>query len=723
MTTRQRRINNTRTNPDEVYLEETGGGRTHDNGRGINKITGERVDGSWISATSTYNYMMKDPLLDWLKRHGGALTHRTSFSGKHRDIVNMNAKSEDYNFTSYIMGQGTIFEKKVMKLITKKFGSDRVAEIRGEEDPRNPDKVKETLDAMKRGVPIIHSGVVQNPENRTFGVPDLIIRSDWIKYIVRDCPICPREAAEPAVKLGSEQKGRKWHYRVVDIKFTGLLLRADATHLLNSASFPAYKAQLLVYNWALGYMQGYTPDQAYILGRRWKYTAKAETHFCDSCFDKLAVIDYRGQDKEYVEQTNNALSWIREVHSEGAAQWNIMDYPLHRWELYPNMCNHHDYPWRTVKEHIASQNNELTSLWMVGPKNRNLALHEGIFRWTDKDCTPGVLGVKGAKTGRILKQIMAINRNSKERILPSYVSNNIGSWKQKNSIEFFVDFETCNGVVSSIKRLPIANTETLIFMIGVGYIDPDTHKWVYRHFTVDMLTFSEEERICRSFSDFIVEKSYQYNVSRPRCIHWSQAEQVMWDRAVSRHHDVSDHWQSSTWDWVDLLLVFKEEPIVIKGCLSFGLKDVASAMKQHGFIESSWDKNGLCVDGKSAMIAARKAYFTARKSGTTMAHIPVMKQIIKYNKIDVRVLYEMLCYLRSVLISPPPKRSRKEIEPPVPYPPRKRHKGDRPEPSERPSSVKHNTLPHMSILKEMNSIDNTITPMNTEPRYNFRERR
>ena len=617
----------------------------------------EMLGEDWISATSTYNYMMKDPLLDWLKYHHGSFVHKHR---KYRDVVNkclefsefrlgyskatshrLEDNKSTYNFTSYIMEQGHEFERKVMKMITKKFAPERVAEIHGELDPRNPAKVQETLDAMKQGIPIIHSGVLHNHKNRTFGIPDLLVRSDWVKFLIDESPISAEDEIISALNLGVN-----WHYRVIDIKFTGLLLRANATHLLNAASFPAYKAQLLIYNWALGQLQGYTPNQVYILGRRWKYTAKGETYTGNACFDKLAIIDYYLQDREYVSQTEKALEWLREVRSEEAADWNILDYPLDRWELYPNMCNAHDHPWHAIKEEIADQTKELTALWMVGPKNRNLALEEEIYQWTDKDCTAENLGITGEKTSRVLNEIIKINQSSKKKISPKYVVNNIGAWKHIDTIEFFVDFETCNGAVSSIKRLPAAQNETLVFMIGVGYIDPDDGKWIYRDFTVERLTFAEEARICKEFADFIRDKSKQHGVKHPKCIHWARAEDIMWSDAVERHNPVSDEWKSWMWNWLDLLLVFKEEPIVINGCMSFGLKDVASAMKKHGFIKTSWNKKSICVDGQSAMIAARKAHVAARESGVSMKRIPIMKQIIKYNEVDVRVLYEIITYLR-----------------------------------------------------------------------------
>ena len=67
---------------------------------------------------------------------------------------------------------------------------------------------------------------------------------------------------------------RPYHYIVIDIKFSTLPLRANGKHLLNSGSYPAYKAQCLIYTDAIGLIQGYTSRYAFILGRRWKYTQK-----------------------------------------------------------------------------------------------------------------------------------------------------------------------------------------------------------------------------------------------------------------------------------------------------------------------------------------------------------------------------------------------------------------------------------------------------------------
>lgn len=611
-----------------------------------NKILNEE----WIWAKSIYNYMMKDPLLDWLKYHSGGKRTFTKKNKKYekalRENVNKVGERKTYNFTEYIMEQGIIFEKKIMKILTKRFGENRIAEINGEEDPRNPEKFKETIKAMKDGIPIIHSGVLHNEENKTYGIPDLLVRSDWIKHIVNESPMREEEETIEAKKLG-----KKWHYRVIDIKFTCLLLKSNGVNLLNTASFPAYKSQLLIYNLALGKAQGYMADKVYILGRRWKYTTKGITYVKNECFDKLGVIDYSFCDSDYIGHTKKAIKWVREVRSEKAAKWNIMNYPLKKKELYPNMCNSHDYPWHAVKEEIAKNNKELTSLWMVGPKNRNLALKKGIYKWNDKRCNPEILGITGEKNSKILSKIIKINKNKNTRkISPNYIKNNIGGWKNSQKIEFFVDFETCNNIISNMKNLTRSilsceneSVSNFIFMIGVGYISPETNKWNYKDFTVNKITSEEEYRICKEFNDFILSQSKKYGILKPKCIHWSNAESIIWKNIMKRYNCLS---LNMCLDWLDLLVIFKDEPIVINGCMSFSLKDVASTMKKHGFIKTSWNSTNDCSDGKCAMIGAIKANTFSSKYNIPMKNVPIIKQIINYNKVDVKVLYEILSYLR-----------------------------------------------------------------------------
>ena len=584
----------------------------------------------YISATSTRNYLMRDPLIDWLEEHQKVYAQGPPLHSHSK----VRSKTSSANFNEYILEQGHIFESVILQEITKKFGKKRVIEIGGEHGAYDQEKVAATISALQRGVPFIHGAVLFDEQRGTVGVADLLVRSDWLNLLIKTSVLGKEKS------LGSKFN-KNWHYRVVDIKYTSLKLRADGIHLLNSGAFPAYKGQLLIYTWALGILQGYTPPEAYILGRRWDYSKCGADYFGEDAFDRLGVINYEGVDIGSVYETEKALNWIREVRSKEAGSWDIHN--PKRWELYPNMCNKYDHPWNSVKRELAKRNYELTSLWMVGPKNRNKGLEAGVFAWNDPACTAEVLGINGVKTQPILQAIIEINQSKDEIIRPQYIEHDIFGWKKNPKLEFYVDFETYNGAVSDILDVRNADVDNLIFMIGVGYVSKG--EWIYKNFTSTELSFEGEFTICKDFYEYVQNIAKKHRVPRVNCVHWSSAEQNWWEAAMQRYLHEYEEWCNWSWEWLDLLTVFKEGPIVINGALSFGLKDIATAMQKHKLIETVWEDSS-CNDGRNAMLIAKKCQKIADRMCCDLGETPEMVDVIKYNEVDCKVLSEIITYLR-----------------------------------------------------------------------------
>jgi hypothetical protein len=617
----------------------------------------------WVSATATRNYLLHDPLLDWLSTHSSTLAYRRPDLGL--KISKSLAQRSTDNFIEFIMAQGIEFESKIVEMLCHRLGRDMIVDVGGSRNARSIEKFNETIALMNRGVPLIYNGVLHNDDDQTYGVPDLLVRSDWFDRLVRTPPLTPEETTIPAPKLRDvlSMRGRppNFHYRVVDIKWTTLYLRADGVRILNASSFPAYKGQLLIYNRALARVQGYEPPRTYILGRKWTYTTCGETSKGRHPLDRLGVIDYSDVDAEYIPKTDAAIRWVKEMRRDGH-QWEITPHaPLSRPELYPNMSNSHDYPWHAVKVAIASQLSEITELWMCGVKNRELAHSQGIYRWRDERCTTETLGVKGPVVSKILSKILSINRDiTDDLVRPDIIQGNRDGWQRSQNIEFYVDFEFLTDIFSdSSLSAPGANptpseSTALIFMIGVGYFDPGTGWWIFKEFTVDELTQRSERKICQAFSDYIREESDFFECANPLLIHWSSAENWQWNTAYDKHDGVERAWIPTRNDgnkdvdprWFDLLKVFREEPIVVRGALGFSLKEVARAMADHNLIEARWDENSSCTDGASAMLCAYNASKEARRRGATLKEMPQVQEIIRYNEVDCKSVGEIIRYLR-----------------------------------------------------------------------------
>jgi hypothetical protein len=578
----------------------------------------------WLSATSTFNWFV-DPMLDWFKYSYYSNSNKTNKKGS--TIVK-----------DYLCQQGNSFEYDVIKLICTKMGKN-VVNLNNHGDVSDV-KARETLKYMKEGKYVIFSGVLHDVKHKTYGIPDILIRSDVLNKLVVNDVLDIDEETINAPFLGKQ----KYHYRVIDIKYQTLQLRSDGIHLLNAGHMPSYKAQLLIYNQALGYTQGYEPQQTYILGRRWVSHQCNNVVYNDSCFDKLGVIDYSSYDDKYIKLTKKALQWVRLCKSPAAKKWDVFKYPLKRPELYPNMCNTMDTPYNELKKEIASTNHELTELWQVGKKHRDIALASGINNWKDKKCNALALGIKG-KRGNILNDIIYINKDSTKALIhPKVIDNNLYDWKHKDNIEFFVDFEYKNAVFDQMIKLPIADKTILLFTIGVGYMD--NNKWVFKHFTVDHLTDQCERSISEDFLHYIHNVSKKYGVENPKAWVFSSAEEQCFNNVMLKHPSIAKMWKKYSVAWSDLLKIFRETPIVIKGCLNFKLKSIAKAMYEHGFISSIWEDSKV-ADGQSAMIHTIMSDKDAIKKKVKLSTLSDVKVMLHYNEMDVKVLQEILHYLRT----------------------------------------------------------------------------
>ena len=113
---------------------------------------------------------------------------------------------------------------------------------------------------MCAGVEVLAQAPLWNPETRTYGIADLLVRSDILDRLF---PWHLGEADRPAPDI----PGARWHYRVVDIKYSTLHLLKDG-HA--ASGHLHYGAQVWLYNQALGRLQGWIPPSGFLLGRGWE---------------------------------------------------------------------------------------------------------------------------------------------------------------------------------------------------------------------------------------------------------------------------------------------------------------------------------------------------------------------------------------------------------------------------------------------------------------------
>ena len=578
----------------------------------------------WVAAGALRNWCDADLLLDWLSEFGEQHGFRRDDQLPVYDRV--------FDLPRFLMDQGRLFEQAVLVDLQQRWPVTRISTR--PDEARSLAAAEATWDAMKNGAPVIASAVLRDPERRTFGVADLLIRSDVLGELCSDAFV----GDQLELPVAAMRHGR--HYRIVDIKFSTLHLLKDGGLGADSVGV---MTQAWIYNEALGRIQGFTPPAAYVAGRAWRQGAARG----DRCWEKLARVPretfVRSRDEDLGAVVARALAWVRRLRTDGA-EWRVLPVPSVP-ELWPNMKASSDFPWHTAKSEIAAKLAELTILPRVNADLRAAAHAVGVTRWDDTRTSAALLGLDG-QYARTLDAVIAVNRDTGDVLRPERVSADEEVWRVPPRAEAFVDFEFVHDMDDDFSTFPRKGGQALIFQIGSGiYRD---RQWAFRQFTVDDLGVEAEGRMIDDWLAHLADIARDTGCASPsdvRLVHWSLAEESSFERAYesarSRHPDRS--WPAL--GWYDLLgRVFRAQPIVVKGAFSFGLKSIARAMRVHGLIETAWGE-GL-ADGAGAMAGAWAAAADSRARGRSLTESPVMQEIGRYNEVDCRVMAEILDYLR-----------------------------------------------------------------------------
>lgn len=578
----------------------------------------------WVAAGAIRNWCHDDLLVDWLSEYGEQ-------HGFRRDDQ-LPGYNRVFDLPRFLMEQGRRFEQAVLVDLQRRWPVTRIATR--PDEARSLAAAEATWDAMKNGAPLIASGVLRDPERRTFGVADLLVRSDVLGEL------CPDAFVGDQLELPVAAMRHGRHYRVIDIKFSTLHLLKDGG--LGSDSL-SVMAQAWIYNEALGRIQGFTPPASYVAGRAWRQGAARG----DRCWEKLARVPreafVRSRDEDLGAVVARAIVWVRRLRTEGA-EWRVLPIPSVP-ELWPNMKAASDFPWHGAKAEIAAKLGELTILPRVNIELRAAAHGVGVTRWDDARTSASVLGLDG-QHGRTLDAVIAVNRDAGEVLRPDRVSADEDRWRVPPLAEAFVDFEFVHDMDDDFSTFPLKGGQALIFQIGSGTYRGG--RWSFRQFTVDDLGVEPEARMIDDWLAHLADVAREAGCASPsdvRLVHWSLAEESNFERAYesarSRHPDRS--WPALA--WYDLLgRVFRAQPIVVKGAFSFGLKPIARAMHTHGLIQTQWGE-GL-ADGAGAMAGAWSAAAESRARGRPLTESPIVHEIARYNEVDCRVMAEILDYLR-----------------------------------------------------------------------------
>jgi uncharacterized protein len=387
----------------------------------------------------------------------------------------------------------------------------------------------------------------------------------------------------------------------------------------------SYIAQVRIYSYMLGNLQGIMPPKGYLVTR-------------DRIFDPIPVRISSALN----EPLDDDLAVIRDrfldikLHGDRYLPW--------RDAIVESDLGHRGDRWLTAKQIIAREKvpgGDPGILFQVSSEaKRELARYgfhnlESLLR-VDPQAIPleECAGLGPAKAQQI-RAILEANRSKAPVIPPARPS------VPKKDFEFYVDFEYFTNVnVDFEKQWPSLDGYEMIFLIGVGWDEQGA--WSFQTFVAPAEDLAGERQMLDEFLHFLGTKTDGAftDARRTSIYHWSSAEAWQALRASDRHRLPASH-PLQRLPWFDLQKEFLRGPIGLPGSWNYRLKDVSRAIHRLcPHLDLQWP--GDLDQGLQAMVMGWKAY-----QAPNAAESPEMATIEQYLEADCRALWGILNWLRS----------------------------------------------------------------------------
>ena len=290
------------------------------------------------------------------------------------------------------------------------------------EDSRSLDAAAATLEAMRDGTPIIAQAVMRDPEHRTYGMADLLVRSDVLAELFPD-DLSEEDAAAPAPQpVAARSPLPRGRYQDAHARPAGRRRRGPVGR----------HARLPGPGVGLQHRAGAHPGLHAARGLPAGAQLEAARPARRGCLERLGRIDIDNTFDKYDGASLTSLTLqAHELDPRGApggAEWEVLPVPT-RPELYPHMGNEYDDPWHGAKAAIAAELEELTLLPGVNPLRRRAAHERGMTRWTDSAVSARSLELSG-EAARMCDAVLAANRADEPVVLPERLDLDDDSWRE-----------------------------------------------------------------------------------------------------------------------------------------------------------------------------------------------------------------------------------------------------------------------------------------------------
>jgi len=303
----------------------------------------------------------------------------------------------------------------------------------------------------------------------------------------------------------------------------------------------------------------------------------------------------------FISKVKSLIMTIRKYKNMALLYDNDLIGPL----LYPNMKINSS----PMKSELANKVGELTMLWGVTLKSKQLAYKQQIYSWKDPQFKSEIIGFKNEKK-KILDAILDINRSKssdKWILIPSnYSYSNL--FKQKFSNQVFLDFEY---------------TSEYLYLIGIIYQNKYYAYWAAN------LSKENELNLLKQFNIFL--KSLPMNIN----VWYWYAEKNKYEKKCKEYDlEIIDD------NWIDFCQILKKGPIAFKYAFDYKLKSIIHSLYKNNKITYQY-KDLECTNGLESIEIAHSYYLTRDNT--------LKQEIEKYNQMDCQGMKDLFNIIRSQL--------------------------------------------------------------------------
>jgi len=436
-----------------------------------------------------------------------------------------------------------------------------------------------------------------------FVKPDIIIHRDIFQEIFNevDCSKLPQ-------------------YIILDVLYVILHYNSDKSDLLNNGNMYYHKCKISLANSCL-YHQNTT---GYLLGKEYRHK--------DKVLPKRQTIGTFPIYSEYLDDIRDGILWLKRLR-KNYLKWNILPEPS-VIELYPNM-NCKESHWSQEKNNLATEIKEITLIWNISYEKRCSLINENIKTW-DNPVLSSHYELQNHLPSTIKKEMMHMNNQESIHLSPRKIKNMefLSYLHQRNKLILDIESITYNDENKSYFDASInEDDKPKLCILGTIIEQNETH--IFKDFTINHLDNTEEKKIITHWIGYLnnifkKEKIYVY--------HWGNAEKVYLTYIRQKYPEI----KLPNLELVDLCYYFKNEPIIIKGCFNYGLKNIAKRLYELGYIQHIWPEE---MNGLDAMYQIAECAKKASEKNIPLKRLTEIKTIIEYNYYDCLVLYDIIQFL------------------------------------------------------------------------------